>query len=181
MSRHLMARMRREATDGDDGWVNGMVLPHTQRDVNHFERLHGGSGSLPLHPSQFNTKIVHHGESRYGLQALDSTDGWSEWSLHRQTGPDSGDPDHWERMGTPDGRLLRQFCDCVGDTDEQHDLLLPLGGESGMAGYTGRVGVAKREAEEAFRDKVVGRGRGLGDYGDINELMRRFDAGEFDE
>lgn len=168
-----MARFRRRAAD--DGWQRA-ILPHTDRSAYHFEARHGGSGSLPIQAGQFRTKLVNHGETRYALQAMDATDGWSEWSLHRQVGPDMDNPDHWERMGVPNE--VHQFCHCIGDGDDEADLSFPAGGEDGFAGYvSGNVddmeGLegAKAAAEEAFQREVAGKGHGLGDY-DINDIMR---------
>jgi hypothetical protein len=174
-----MAKMRRGGA-GDDGWQN-TALPHTLRSMEHFNRYHWGGGSLPVEPGQVHTKLVNHGETRYGLEVLDSTDGWLEWSLHRQHGPDIDDPDHWERMGVP--AEVHPYCSCIGNgtmDDGEHDLNFPLGGEDGFAGYTNggpdvNEGIerAKADAEEAFQNQVVGKagGRGLGDY-DINDIMR---------
>lgn len=154
-----MARMRAVRTAaGDDGWQR-TVLPHTQRSADHFERHHGGSGSLPIEPSQFLTKPVYHGETQHALQVMDSTDGWSEWSIHKQTGPDATDPDHWERLGCP--TQVNPFCHCLGEDGEEADLDYPVGVEDGLAGYADGAdgdwkgtGRAKREAEEAWRRYV---------------------------
>lgn len=188
MSRHLVAKFRRSAApDGraekrqprgepGDDWRKA-VLPHTERSMDHFDRRHGGGGSLPVEPGQFRTKFVNHGETRYALQAMDSTDGWSEWSLHRQVGPDINDPDHWERIGMPPG--VHQFCHCAGDGGDEVDLSYPAGVEDDLAGYTDGshgdrtgMGAARAEAERAFERYISSRGRpGIGDY-DINQIMR---------
>lgn len=178
MSRHLVARFRHiHATPDTGGWQN-VALPHTLRSIEHFNRNHGGGGSLPVEPEQVHTRIVNHGETRYGLEVHDSSDGWLEWSLHRQTGPDINDPDHWERMGVPKG--AHPYCSCIGDGDEEHDLNFPLGGEDGFAGNTDGgpdadegVQWAKADVERAFQNYTdsMGGGAGLGDY-DINDIMR---------
>lgn len=171
-----MAKMRQAKPD--DGWRRS-ALPHTARSIEHFERHHGGGGSLNLSSDDLHTKLVNHGETRYALQAMDSTDGWSEWSLHRQVGPDIDDPDHWERIGAP--KEAQPFCDCIGDgSTGQHDLNFPLGVDDGLAGHAiGSPGdpaglkAAKAEAERAFKEYTAdrGQGRNLGDY-DINQIMR---------
>lgn len=177
MSRHLVARFRRAGAGADDGWRN-VALPHTRRSIKHFNRHHGGPNSLPVEEPQFHTRLVNHGETRYGLEVMNSADGWLEWSIHRQDGPDINDPDHWERMETPKG--VHPFCGCIGETDEEHDLNFPLGEEEGFAGLTNGgaddeegIQLAKADVERAFKDYTDGLGHGLGGDGyDINQIMR---------
>ena len=163
-----MARFR-HLTAAESGWIAGAPLPHTARDIDHFWDAHGGGGSLPIRGGLVHTRLVNHGEGQYALQAMDSTDGWSEWSIHRQTGPDPTDPDHWESLAT--GRN-HQFCDC--DHDD------PVGYEYDPGGYgTGMAGggnaspgdpnglqAAKRNAERAWdahvADQIAQRDRNLG-------------------
>ena len=174
-----MARFRH--LHAADGWQRA-VLPHTQRSADHFYYAHGHPATLPIEPEQFRTKLVNHGETRYGLQVMDSTDGWSEWSLHKQVGPDMNDPDHWERIGVPPE--VHQFCHCIGEEDDEADLSYPAGVEDGLAGYvSGQPGDwkgtrgAKAAAEEAFQKHVVGDGPNIGDY-DLDSFMRDHDPDE---
>jgi hypothetical protein len=172
-----MARFRHLAAADEGGWARGMVLPHTRRSLDHFDRHHGGGGSLDINnPKLFRTKIINHGETRYAVEVHDTTDGWSEWALHEQVGPDIDDPDHWQRMGVP--QQVHPFCNCLGESDE-HDLNFPPGVDDGYAGYADgsqddRSGVkaGKAAAEEAFQNEIAGTARpGIGDY-DINKIMR---------
>lgn len=178
MSRHLVARFRRAGAGADDGWRNS-CLPHTAVHMADFQAHHGGNGTLDTNPDQSHTKLVNHGETRYGLQVHDTKDGWAEWSIHRQIGPDIDDPGHWERIGAPPES--NPFCNCLDAThtdDDQDDV--PLGKAAGVAGIASSspgdpsgVLAAKAEVERAFQDYTGGLGHGLGGDGyDINQIMR---------
>lgn len=181
MSRHLIAKFRREAA-ADDGWQH-MALPHTVRSIKHFNRNHGDDyPGAKMKKSRAYTKLVNHGEQRYALEVMDSPDGQLEWSLHRQVGPDISNPDHWERLGVP--RDVHPFCNCIGEGGDEADLGFPAGGEDGYAGMTDGgadveegIELAKADAEQAFHDKIGGQGHGL-DHHNYDDLARGLDEPE---
>lgn len=116
MSRHLMAKMRRTAAQPMN-WQQGVVLPHTARDMAKYNReLAGrpyslkypdGNGWPEWKPEHVSTAMTAHGERLHALQVVhehsmvnDEADGGSPWlwSLHTLEGDDPKNPDHWKHL-----------------------------------------------------------------------------------
>ena len=175
MGRHLMARFRQATPDDGIMWRNSTPLPHTARDIEHWNGNHAAAFNS-IDDDWVSSALVNHGETRYGLEVMPDADhsGWF-WKTHRQVGPDSSDPDHWEDMGT--GSLPScGICDLnepyqpASDlVDERYYGYVPEPSEEGVS-EQGEM-AARRAAEEGFRREIATGGHGLGDY-DINDIMR---------
>lgn len=87
------------------------LLPHVRDEINDYNsRFANPESENSFHNSFWpaatqQTAIRQHGETRYGLDVGDEgfdLAGWLwHWRLHRQTGPDINNPEHWERIDVP--------------------------------------------------------------------------------
>ena len=147
--RHLTARFQRRA-NAPLKWEQG-PMPNTAASISHE-----ASHPVPWQthdPDWYSRAIAHHGETRYGLEVRPDSDatGWF-WHMHRQTGPDIDNPEHWEDMGT--GRLRCSLCHP--DDPPARDLVDPRyygflhepGDDEGVTAAGERM--AQEAAEEAF-------------------------------
>jgi hypothetical protein len=171
-----MARFHRASVPLE--WEQG-PMPNTAVTLGH----EGSHPAVPWErhdPDWYSRALTHHGETRYGLEVRPDSDaaGWF-WHMHRQTGPDIENPEHWENMGT--GRLRCSLCHP--DDPPARDLVDPR--YYGFLHETGEEGItvegeqmAQEAAEKAFgryvteqnaqRDVNLSRGTDIDDdYGDI--------------
>jgi hypothetical protein len=152
----------REPTPGPPQleWREGPehILPHVRDQIDeHNGRWAETRDENSLHNSfwpavQQQTAIREHGETRYGLDVGDEgfdIGGWLwHYRLHRQTGPDADNPDHWEQIPSGNGIITSDALE-----DPGHAKV-----------------VAERELQKYIDHKEKSR-PGIGDY-DINKLMR---------
>jgi hypothetical protein len=135
------------------------TLPHVREQIDqHNEQWADYDDENSLHNSFWpkvsqQTAIRQHGETRYGLDIGDEgfdIGGWLwHWRLHRQTGPDVNNPEHWEQLSSLPGAP-------TADTayDPEH---------------------AKAHAEQALDDWLKQQAKSrpaIGDY-DLDEITRQ--------
>lgn len=86
----------------------GNLLPHVRDEIDDYNSSYADTDNENSFHNSFwpaasqSTAIREHGETRYGLDVGDEgfdPAGWGwHWRLHKQTGPDADNPEHWEKI-----------------------------------------------------------------------------------